>query len=126
MSSIKLGGTLAGGASSPTAFQPPGLALAAPIAQAPVANQVVLNAGFDFVNGTITLLVQNQDGRRAPNRWRGGGSPSAIRIYRRGRNFSAHVWSRRTGSSGPRSSLERSGAILVARCGAPDPSRSTR
>ena len=66
MSSIKLGGTLAGGASSPTAFQPPGLALAAPIAQAPVANQVVLNAGFDFVNGTITLLVQNQDANGNP------------------------------------------------------------
>jgi hypothetical protein len=62
---LKSGGTVAGGA-APAPFSPPALALATPIAQPSVANQTVRTASFDFINGTISLLVQNQDANGNP------------------------------------------------------------
>ena len=65
MSNLKSGGTVAGGAAT-VPFSPPALALATPIAQPSVANQTVRTAFFDFINGTISLLVQNQDANGNP------------------------------------------------------------
>jgi hypothetical protein len=65
VSNLKSGGTVAGGA-APVPFSPPTLALATPIAQPSVANQTVRTAFFDFINGTISLLVQNQDANGNP------------------------------------------------------------